>query len=95
MKGIFMIDKMSDNGGAEKKKDVIISREEYSSLIEKGFDSLLMGDFGLSIITGEAGVGKTFLVNKLKLRLKPNHYYIYYIVISPTKINKAVPQIQR
>ena len=30
---------------------------------------------------------------KLKLRLKPNHYYIYYIVISPTKINKAVPQI--
>ena len=61
----------------QSTNNIIIARDEPLSLIEKEFDNLLMGDFGLSIIAGEAGVGKTYLVNQSEnLFLSNNCTYI-------------------
>ncbi len=56
-----------------KENKFIVGRDEYLHLIENEFDKLLMGDLGLSIITGEAGVGKTYLVNQNESLFISNH----------------------
>lgn len=40
----------------------IIARDKYIEQIFEEFDNVLLGKMGLSIITGKAGVGKTYLV---------------------------------
>lgn len=45
------------------KCDLIVAREYDLARIEKEFDTVLKGEFGISVITENAGTGKTFLVN--------------------------------
>lgn len=50
----------NDNISITKKK--IINRDKYMDQILTEFDNVFEGNMGLTIITGNAGVSKTYLV---------------------------------
>ena len=73
------ISKITYDPNLEKRgiKKEIIARDKYIDQMYKEFDNALEGNMGLSIITGNAGVGKTFLVeNTEDLFISNNCTYV-------------------
>lgn len=62
----------------KKINSMMTARREEMEILKNGFDYVLEGHCSLSVITGAAGVGKTFLVENVVKELAANHVtYIY------------------
>ncbi len=44
----------------------MIAREEEKKKIEQGLDNLIKGDFSFTLVVGNSGVGKTFLISQVE-----------------------------
>lgn len=61
-----------------KEDQIILGREEEIGDIIKNFDKVLEGEFAVCVLSGEAGVGKTYLVSHVAKRLlNVNATYIH------------------
>ncbi|HPD90342.1 MAG TPA: AAA family ATPase, partial [Bacillota bacterium] len=59
------------------EKPILVARDQQFNELIQGLESLIQGNFSLSIVTGPAGVGKTYLVAQVeKLFLENNLTYI-------------------
>ena len=48
------------------RKPEMIAREQEKKLIEEGLDNLIKGDFSFTLVVGNSGVGKTFLISQVE-----------------------------
>lgn len=59
------------------EKPILVARDQQLNEVIQGLESLIQGNFSLSLVTGPAGVGKTYLVAQAeKLFLENNLTYI-------------------
>lgn len=60
-------------GKIDMEKPILVARDQQLNELIQGLESLIQGNFSLSLVTGPAGVGKTYLVEQVeKLFLENN-----------------------